>query len=359
MADAPELPLRCEARLFCAWVSNRPIPAFANNTNALYAAAWWARYTARDEAIAKAVALSKARSNRVNNAARGSRGVADRRSSWVSGVRATHEEALSSWATTEGVEAMESRVSRAKLVIAPTDPGQKVSVSPCARDRELLGVPRSKRSSDIMMRPTPRSDSSKVWLPVNARDLGSMKEGQTLLKTLEGGMWKWHVTQPGDGRTRSNFQCNGHEDCKRELRVVKVNDVYMIQGRGSHGVIPKERKRANSTLTVQQEKLVRFALDQGGEEAAGLLPEVFGEGKYGTSGVNSRGGKQKYKGEECVWKRVSKDGKHYRIFQHSTGYFYQKGFLPSDTGLLRSVAGTTTARSTRTGWQASTRSTRP
>jgi hypothetical protein len=67
------------------------------------------------------------------------------------------------------------------------------------------------------------------------------------------------------------------------------------------------------------------------EEAAGLLPEVFGEGKYGTSGVNSRGGKQKYKGEECVWKRVSKDGKHYRIFQHSTGYFYQKGFLPSDT----------------------------
>ena len=114
-----------------------------------------------------------------------------------------------------------------------------------ARNRELHGAP---RSSDIMMRPTPRSDSSKVWLPVNARDLGSMKEGQTLLKTLEGGMWKWHVTQPGDGRTRSNFQCNGHEDCKRELRVVQVNDdharspsrirpgsagVYMIQGRGS------------------------------------------------------------------------------------------------------------------------------
>jgi len=67
------------------------------------------------------------------------------------------------------------------------------------------------------------------------------------------------------------------------------------------------------------------------EEAVGLLPEIFGEGKYGTSGVNSRGGKQKYKAEECVWKRLSKDGKHYRIIQHSTGYFYQKGFLPSDT----------------------------
>ena len=67
------------------------------------------------------------------------------------------------------------------------------------------------------------------------------------------------------------------------------------------------------------------------DEAAGLLPEVFGEGKYGTRGVNSRGGKQHFKGEECVWKRVAKEGKHYRIIQHSTGYFYQQGLLPSDT----------------------------
>jgi len=67
------------------------------------------------------------------------------------------------------------------------------------------------------------------------------------------------------------------------------------------------------------------------EEAVGKLPEIFGEGKYGTSGVNSRGGKQNFKAEECVWKRLSKDGKHYRIIQHSTGYFYQRGFLPSDT----------------------------
>ena len=46
---------------------------------------------------------------------------------------------------------------------------------------------------------------------------------------------------------------------------------------------------------------------------------------------NSRGGKQNFKAEECVWKRLSKDGKHYRIIQHSTGYFYQQGLLPSDT----------------------------
>ena len=47
--------------------------------------------------------------------------------------------------------------------------------------------------------------------------------------------------------------------------------------------------------------------------------------------VNSRGGKQNFKDEQCVWKRVAKDGKHYRILEHSTGYFYQEGFLPSDT----------------------------
>ena len=62
-----------------------------------------------------------------------------------------------------------------------------------------------------------------------------------------------------------------------------------------------------------------------------LLPEVFGPGKYGTSGVNSRGGKQNYKGELCAWKRVAKDGKHFRIIEHTTGYFYQEGFLPSQT----------------------------
>ena len=51
------------------------------------------------------------------------------------------------------------------------------------------------------------------------------------------------------------------------MRVVKVNDVYMIQGRGSHGEIQKQKKRANSTLTLKQEKFMRFALDMGGRPA--------------------------------------------------------------------------------------------
>ena len=67
------------------------------------------------------------------------------------------------------------------------------------------------------------------------------------------------------------------------------------------------------------------------EEALAKLPEVFGEGKYGTSGVNSRGGKQNFRGELCAWKRKSKDGNHYRILEHTTGYIYQQGFPPSAT----------------------------
>ena len=70
------------------------------------------------------------------------------------------------------------------------------------------------------------------------------------------------------------------------------------------------------------------------KEAVELLPEVFGEGHYGTSGVNSRGGRQNFKNEPCAWKRVAKDGKHYRIIEHSTGYFYQEGILPSQTDEL-------------------------
>ena len=66
-------------------------------------------------------------------------------------------------------------------------------------------------------------------------------------------------------------------------------------------------------------------------EAVEMLPEVFGPGKYGTSGVNSRGGKQNFQDELCAWKRVAKDGKHYRILEHTTGYFFQEGFLPSQT----------------------------
>ena len=97
----------------------------------------------------------------------------------------------------------------------------------------------------------------------------------------------------------------------------------------------KTEMGSSSAKQTKKEKImwVHSAMKDAGDfaEAVGLLPEVFGPGKYGTSGVNSRGGKQNFKGEICAWKRVAKDGKHYRILEHTTGYFFQEGFLPSQT----------------------------
>jgi len=95
----------------------------------------------------------------------------------------------------------------------------------------------------------------------------------------------------------------------------------------------KTEMGSSSAKQTKKEKIiwVDSAKKDAGDftEAVTLLPEVFGPGKYGTSGVNSRGGKQNFKDEICAWKRVAKDGKHYRILEHTTGYFFQEGFLAS------------------------------
>jgi hypothetical protein len=116
-------------------------------------------------------------------------------------------------------------------------------------------------------------------------------------------------------------------------RLASINKKYKALMKMGSMTVSMQVGSSSAKQTKQNFIWVDSATRDAGdmEEAVGLLPEVFGEGKYGTSGVNSRGGKQNFKAEECVWKRLSKDGKHYRIIQHSTGYFYQKGFLPSDT----------------------------
>ena len=95
----------------------------------------------------------------------------------------------------------------------------------------------------------------------------------------------------------------------------------------------KTEMGSSSAKQTKKEKIiwVDSAKKDAGDftEAVTLLPKVFGPGKYGTSGVNSRGGKQNFKDEICAWKRVAKDGKHYRILEHTTGYFFQEGFLAS------------------------------
>ena len=111
---------------------------------------------------------------------------------------------------------------------------------------------------------------------------------------------------------------------KKYKGLMKMSNMTIMKEMGS-----------SSAKQTKKEKImwVHSAMKDAGDftEAVGLLPEVFGPGKYGTSGVNSRGGKQNFKDELCAWKRVAKDGKHYRILEHTTGYFFQEGFLPSQT----------------------------
>ena len=127
----------------------------------------------------------------------------------------------------------------------------------------------------------------------------------------------------------------GWDDNSKEYkdRMASINKKYKALMKMGSMTVSMQGGSSSAKQTKQNFIWVDSATRDAGdmEEAAGLLPEVFGEGKYGTRGVNSRGGKQHFKGEECVWKRVAKDGKHYRIIQHSTGYFYQQGLLPSDT----------------------------
>jgi hypothetical protein len=129
-------------------------------------------------------------------------------------------------------------------------------------------------------------------------------------------------------------ECGWDENSKEyKDRMASINKKYKALMKMGSMTVSMQGGSSSAKQAKQNFIWVDSATRDAGdmEEAVGLLPEIFGEGKYGTSGVNSRGGKQKYKAEECVWKRLSKDGKHYRIIQHSTGYFYQKGFLPSDT----------------------------
>ena len=127
----------------------------------------------------------------------------------------------------------------------------------------------------------------------------------------------------------------GWDDNSKEYkdRMASINKKYKALMKMGSMTVSMQGGSSSAKQTKQNFIWVDSAKRDAGdmEEAAGLLPEVFGEGKYGTRGVNSRGGRQHFKGEECVWKRVAKDGKHYRIIQHSTGYFYQQGLLPSDT----------------------------
>ena len=139
----------------------------------------------------------------------------------------------------------------------------------------------------------------RSWVPVPlARVCATMREGREILKKLEGGKWKWAATS-GDCISTSIFQCNGHVECGRLLKVQKVDDSFYIMGSGEHAAVPKEKKRKNSTLTWEEDEKLRFAVDLGGRPAAvqvamtkKKIEELRKEGKNPEDHKRAEGGLQ-------------------------------------------------------------------
>ena len=138
--------------------------------------------------------------------------------------------------------------------------------------------------SDDERDPGPRNTTNK-WTAVGSAEFPSMEQAKSHLKMMEGGQWKWSKS-PGDGKTTIRMTCNSHVDCTRQLRVLKTCEGFIIQGTGEHGLEPNNKRRKNSTLTMDMEKRVKESMDQGGR-SAGLLvaltnskaAELKGEGK--------------------------------------------------------------------------------
>ena len=114
-----------------------------------------------------------------------------------------------------------------------------------------------------------------------------------------------------------------HKEYQKRLKALQKKWKGEINKGNMHGNMPSAKK--------QQFLWAEWGKKDAGDfkEAVSFLPDIFGPGKYGTSGVNSRGGKQNYKDEWCAWKRFARDGRHFRVLEHTTGYYYQEGFFPS------------------------------
>ena len=107
----------------------------------------------------------------------------------------------------------------------------------------------------------------------------SMKDGVAIIKAFDqgaNGKWKW-AKAPGDGRTRAFFACNNHTTCAASagklMRCVQQGGIFVLQEKGDHGSDLSPFKRANSVLTWDEEKSMKFALSTGGKP--GALHTVF------------------------------------------------------------------------------------
>ena len=95
----------------------------------------------------------------------------------------------------------------------------------------------------------------------------TMERAKAQIKASELGKWKW-AKNPGNGVRRVVFQCNAHKDCGMLKRAVDLDGQFFIQVKGNHSDEPKLSKRANSTLTYEQEEALTAAVNAGGRPAA-------------------------------------------------------------------------------------------
>jgi hypothetical protein len=110
-----------------------------------------------------------------------------------------------------------------------------------------------------------------MWKPVMQLKATLMKDAQKEAKTYESGRWRW-AKNPGDGRLRSSFQCNAHEECTKLIQVKLLHDgSFALQETGEHTLVVKEKRRVNSTLSFTHEAEVRKAVNQGAKPAGILL----------------------------------------------------------------------------------------
>ena len=147
-----------------------------------------------------------------------------------------------------------------------------------------------------------------------------------------------HQSLGGPGPTELELELADIEALQKIKEAYKWDDQHKEYQKRLKALQKKWQLKKGNMPSEKQAMKEKFLWAEWGKkdaddfkEAVSFLPDVFGAGKYGTSGVHSRGGKQNYKDEWCAWKRFARDGRHFRVLEHTTGYFYQEGFLPSQT----------------------------
>ena len=119
----------------------------------------------------------------------------------------------------------------------------------------------------------PRSDS--LWISVAELDcmqdckdyiLGGMlldDQGKSL-------NFRWHPTQPGNGKRTCHFQCSTHVNCGFSAKGVLVAGTYWVQVLADVEHSPQKalRKRSNSCMTCAQVEELKHMVNAGAKPAA-------------------------------------------------------------------------------------------